>query len=164
MGTGFLLMGLGFLFAFIGNIGFANVARQEGDMYAMLCKFVPLYKWYFLVSRWSLMKEHIVFYSVGLLMLYPGLILWRTAPSLADDGSKAKPAARAAAAPAPRGDDEDEEDAPPVAAPVNPAARAEPAPARGQMPADRAEPPRAPVAPAATPSNDPAKLPRSTLD
>lgn len=144
-GTSVLLLVVGFIFAFVGNIGFGNVANQEGAMYGMLCKMVPLYKWYYLYTRWNLMKEHILFYAVGLMMIYPGLALWELAPSLVQDedgkgaqAAKAAPGRAKAGAPvaAPERDEDEEGDAPvpPTAvapgAPPEAAAPGQPAPSR----------------------------------
>jgi len=78
--VGASLAGVGFLGAIFGTMGFAQAAREEGYHHALLCRFVPLYKLYFLLTRWEMMKGHFAFYAAGLLLLSTGGVLLKTTP------------------------------------------------------------------------------------
>ncbi|MFO0954701.1 MAG: hypothetical protein U0835_26760 [Isosphaeraceae bacterium] len=73
--VGGLLCVVGFVVYLLGVYGFSKVASEEGAIYSLMCRFVPLYKWYYLVTRWDEMKGHFSFYAVGLMMLLPGILL-----------------------------------------------------------------------------------------
>ena len=47
-----------------------------------MCRYVPLYKWYFLLTRWDTMREHILFYGMGITMLAVGFGLWAMEPDM----------------------------------------------------------------------------------
>ena len=70
----------GFIVYLVGTAGFSKVAREEGAQYSMMCRFVPLYKWYYLITRWDEMKGHFVFFCVGLMFLCPGLFILKISP------------------------------------------------------------------------------------
>lgn len=77
---GGLLVAVGGITYVVGILGFSHVAREEGAVYSLCCKFVPLYKWYYLYSRWDMMKGHFTFYVVGLLLLSPGWLIIKESP------------------------------------------------------------------------------------
>ena len=77
---GGVLCVIGGLVYFLGTLGFAHVAREEGAIYSLCCKFVPLYKWYYLVTRWEEMRGHFALYAVGLVLLGPGVWIVKESP------------------------------------------------------------------------------------
>ena len=120
-----LLLLIGGLLFIIGKIGFSNAARDEGFIHVVLCRYMPGYTLYFLLRRWSTMREYVALYAVGLFMLGPGLYLWKISEDpldKADGKAVAKAGAGKAAAPAVnlRDEDEDLDDEAPVANAVVP--------------------------------------------
>lgn len=86
---GGLLCAVGALVYVLGTYGFSQVAREEGAVYSLCCKFVPWYKWYYLYSRWDMMKNHFTFYVVGFMLLAPGMMIVKASPEFrnVDDGT-----------------------------------------------------------------------------
>ena len=81
----------GFIVYLLGTFGFSKVASEEGAHYSLMCRFVPLYKWYYLFTRWDEMKGHFVFFCVGLMFLWPGLFILKISPQ----GQKAEASEKA---------------------------------------------------------------------
>jgi hypothetical protein len=135
--VGLLLLIGGGVLAWIGNVGFATAAREEGIHHGLLCKFIPLYKWYFLMTRWDRMRDLIALYIVGCIMLPPGFWLFRLAGDDLEAEAKKK-------------------DAPSAVAPAQsaPAASPLPAPTAPAQPIPALPPQGAPAAPASDPAAD----------
>jgi hypothetical protein len=83
-----LMLLAGGILAWIGNTAFATAAREEGIHHYYMCRFVPLYKWYFLLTRWESMRDCIAIYMIGCVMLLPGYWVWSITPDPANDGKK----------------------------------------------------------------------------
>lgn len=110
---GGVLCVIGGLVYFLGTLGFSHVAREEGAIYSLCCKFVPLYKWYYLVTRWEEMRGHFALYAVGLVLLGPGVWIVKESPyykridaiekagMMADDPDESEDAAPPPIVPAP---------------------------------------------------------------
>src|SRR5262249_7047085 len=81
----------------------------EGWIYSASCKFIPFYKLYYIYSRWRIMREHFIFYALGSILLWPGLVLLR----LPDEAEIEEPEPTAAVQVAPRPRREADRDPPP---------------------------------------------------
>jgi len=92
LAVGGIMMALGGILVIAGTVGISRVARDEGYLYGLFCKMVPLYKVYYLWTRWKLVREHFTFYAVGMMLLFPGSLLY----VLSSDAQRSKrPAAEA---------------------------------------------------------------------
>ena len=79
---------IGGLLAFCGLIvyfnatgHFARIAAAEGTNQSLACRFVPFYKWYYLITRWHEMKAHFVFIIVGMMVFWHGVLILAVSPS-----------------------------------------------------------------------------------
>ena len=71
----------GFFVYWNGTDRFARVASEEGPNYALMCRVVPFYKWYYLKTRWYEMKSHFVFICVGLMFFWQGVLILAISPN-----------------------------------------------------------------------------------
>ena len=46
------------------TVGFSQVARDEGGLHCLGCRFVPFYKWYYLITRWADTKDYAAFFKL----------------------------------------------------------------------------------------------------
>ena len=72
-------------------VGFSQIARDEGLHFSLACRFVPLYKWYYLFTRWADTKDYAAFFVAGALVMSTGGLLIKTSPV----GAKAEASERA---------------------------------------------------------------------
>jgi hypothetical protein len=82
---------LGLIVYLLGTAGFSKIAREEGDFHALGCRFIPLYKWYFLITRWSLVKDYVAFFVVGMAVMATGGVFIK----MSDVGREAEASERA---------------------------------------------------------------------
>ncbi len=72
----------GGLLTLLGNAAFRQVIAEEGFIQMLLCRFVPLYIFWFAARRWSDVKDHIMLYMLGMCLLGPGLLMMWLSPEL----------------------------------------------------------------------------------
>jgi len=78
--VGGLLCLVGFIVYLLGAAALRQLAADEGDMHALLFRFVPPYQWWFVATRWSDAKDYVAFFGAGMVIMAMGGLIIKTSP------------------------------------------------------------------------------------
>lgn len=84
--SAYVLMGAGGLLGFVFGLRIVFVAFQESPLQGILYLFVPLYAFYYIVTRWERVGGLVIFCIAAGLMQGGGYVLLMIAPKLAGGG------------------------------------------------------------------------------